>query len=476
MAVRRHSLSLAAAVCAALALISLLLPSGPTYDPYAWLIWGRDLAHLELVTRAGGTSWKPLPALMAAPLQVFGESAPTAWLVIARGAALFAVVMAFRLAWRLAPGSARERALAGTVAAATLALTREWVRRTGVGDAEGLLVALGLLAVDRHMDRRFGWAMAALVLGSLVRIEMAPFALLYGAWYARQSRHVARAALGCAAIPLLWLGGDWLGSGSATTAASQALRRVPGSPGASAHPFGAVFSEAATMVPIGAAVLAVVALALRPGRTAQALAATALAWTTIVAAMATRGFAGLPRFLFMANALEAVVAGVGAAALVRALAGDAPHAAAHRSAAPDVPARRALALAAPVAALAVFALSSGPAARLLPADLAAIDRVADTDTLLARDVQAAGGDRALTRCGRAATPWYTVTAAAWDLDVATSALGRADRARQPIDFARCSATGRKMLTGGRQPYSRHGVQLQQRVESAPGRVRHTATG
>jgi hypothetical protein len=34
----------------ALATLSLLLPSVPTYDPWAWLIWGREIAHGELVT------------------------------------------------------------------------------------------------------------------------------------------------------------------------------------------------------------------------------------------------------------------------------------------------------------------------------------------------------------------------------------------------------------------------------------------
>ncbi len=37
--------------CLALAALSLLLPSVPTYDPWAWIIWGREVAHLDLVTR-----------------------------------------------------------------------------------------------------------------------------------------------------------------------------------------------------------------------------------------------------------------------------------------------------------------------------------------------------------------------------------------------------------------------------------------
>jgi hypothetical protein len=32
-------------VCLALAGLSLLLPSEPSYDPFAWLVWGREILH-----------------------------------------------------------------------------------------------------------------------------------------------------------------------------------------------------------------------------------------------------------------------------------------------------------------------------------------------------------------------------------------------------------------------------------------------
>ena len=34
--------------CVALAALSLLWPSAPTYDPFSWLIWGREIIHLDL--------------------------------------------------------------------------------------------------------------------------------------------------------------------------------------------------------------------------------------------------------------------------------------------------------------------------------------------------------------------------------------------------------------------------------------------
>ena len=35
----------------ALAALSFLIPSAPTYDPWAWIIWGREILHLDLVDR-----------------------------------------------------------------------------------------------------------------------------------------------------------------------------------------------------------------------------------------------------------------------------------------------------------------------------------------------------------------------------------------------------------------------------------------
>ena len=36
-----------------LGLLSLAAPTTPTYDPWAWLIWGREILHLNLDTRNG---------------------------------------------------------------------------------------------------------------------------------------------------------------------------------------------------------------------------------------------------------------------------------------------------------------------------------------------------------------------------------------------------------------------------------------
>src|SRR3954452_22303360 len=103
--------------CVALAALSLLLVSSPTYDPWAWIIWGREVVHVDLST-VGGPSWKPLPVLFTAPFSLFGDAAPDLWLLIARAGGLLALAMAFRLARRLAGD--RWGMVAGIVAALTL--------------------------------------------------------------------------------------------------------------------------------------------------------------------------------------------------------------------------------------------------------------------------------------------------------------------------------------------------------------------
>src|SRR3954454_204803 len=102
--------------CLGLAALSLLGPHVPTYDPWAWIIWGREIAHGDLVTTTG-PSWKPLPIFFTVPFSLAGDNgAPLLWLVIARAGGILAFAMAFRLAQRLAGP------IAGAIAPATLFL------------------------------------------------------------------------------------------------------------------------------------------------------------------------------------------------------------------------------------------------------------------------------------------------------------------------------------------------------------------
>ena len=88
-------------VCLGLAALSLLGPSNPTYDPWAWIIWGREVGNLDLNT-VSGPSWKPLPVFFTTVFSFFGDdAAPNLWLVIARAGGFLAIAMAYRLGARL---------------------------------------------------------------------------------------------------------------------------------------------------------------------------------------------------------------------------------------------------------------------------------------------------------------------------------------------------------------------------------------
>lgn len=406
--------------CLSLGAASLLLPSAPTYDPYAWLIWGRQLAHLQLDTTGAGTAWKPLPAIVDAVLSPLGSATVDGWLVVSRAGALFAVFMAYRLASRIAGR------IAGVAAALTLLLVHEFVRRTAVGNAEGLMTGLGLLAIERHLDRRPLQAFALATAASLIRPEAWLFTLGYGVWLCTRREHPNRIAVAAMAAlsPLLWLGGDWIGSGHPFGASAHALGSVPTAPALGPQPGVGVLREAWAMLPLPAQMSSVVALgwaliAWRRARTGDArasgagltlaLALGAVAWVGVVAAMAQRGYPGLPRFLFMGMGLAAVVAGVGVA-------------------------RVATRPAASLAVLACFAVLAVPDARLLPADAAAAELVADRDNSLAAAVARAGGARWVLGCGRPYTSWFATTALAWDLGVDADAVHDRPRGRNPVVF------------------------------------------
>ena len=120
---------LLALVALAIGALSLLIPSTPSYDPWAWIIWGREIVHIDLQT-TGGPSWKPLPMIFTVPFALFGNAEPNLWLVIARAGAVAAVVMVFRLPFRLtrqigstSPGLAADPGRLTKIAPALLAGT-----------------------------------------------------------------------------------------------------------------------------------------------------------------------------------------------------------------------------------------------------------------------------------------------------------------------------------------------------------------
>ena len=303
----------------ALAALSLLLPYQPVYDPWGWLVWGRELTHLDLAT-AQGMSWKPLPVLVDAPLSLLGDGAPKGWLLVARTGWLGAPLLAGWLAARLAgEGAGRWRYAAAALAAGSVALTADSftppARQLSGGLSEPLLVALVLGAVAAALSRRPALALWLGFAAALLRPECWPFLAVWAVWEGRREPRLRPHAVAVALlVPLAWFVPDLLGAGDPLAGASTAR-------GGPVEPLDALaVLGRALAAPLAAAWVGVALFLLgrrhrqRPGDTALAvLLCGAVAWIALVAAMAAAGYAGLPRFLAPATAAISLVGGVGVA-------------------------------------------------------------------------------------------------------------------------------------------------------------------
>src|SRR3954470_18229967 len=234
----RHRVALAVLGLTAL---SFLLPAAPTYDPWAWIIWGREIMHLDLST-VDGPSWKPLPVLLTTPFSLFGGLAPNLWLFVARAGTIAGAWFVFRLARRLGGTPA------GLAAAVPYAIAPWTLRNGAMGNSEGLLVALALAAVDRHLDGRYRTAFALGLGAALLRPETWPFLGLYGLWLLwRRPQARALVVAGFASLPALWLLPEWWGSGDALRAMHRAQNPRGDSAAFAENPVRAVLEQFAAM-------------------------------------------------------------------------------------------------------------------------------------------------------------------------------------------------------------------------------------
>jgi len=400
--VPRTGLWLPVAACVALAALSLLRPSAPTYDPWAWIIWGREILHLDLNT-IDGPSWKPLPVLFTTPFALFGDSAaPALWLVVARAGSLGALVVAYRLASRLG-------GIAAGVLVVALFLASPWFVRHGLlGNSEGLLILFVLWAVDRHLSGRHGQAFALAVAAGLLRPEAWPFLLLYALWLLWRDRsRLPWLAGGLALLPILWLLPELWGSGDLWRASERANTPNPNSPAFAEFPSIAVLGRWALLptppawVGMGAAlVLGLRERAWRRPGPMGGMAVLAVAWLVLVMLMTEAGYSGNERYLLAPTALLYVVGAAGLARLAARL----------------VPTRPGRVAAAAIAALAVGGCVIWGADRLpfLLRDVRFQAKVAeDLDVAIAR----AGGRDAILACGTPFTNEFLVQLLAWKLKV-----------------------------------------------------------
>ena len=384
--------------CVALAALSLVLPSVPTYDPWAWLIWGREIASLDLITTTG-PSWKPLPVMFTIPFSFAGdEGAPLLWIVVARAGGILAYAMAYRLGARLAGP------VAGLIAATSLFLADEFIRNFARGNSEGLLVALCLWAIERHLDGRRRDAFLLGIAAALLRPEVWPFIALYGLYLIAIDRRVKTVALvlgGGVALLILWFVPEYLGSGDFLRAANRARQPNPDSAAFAEYPFLEVFNRSASVLPIPVyvgAVIAVVIAAKRRHGVALALAAVSTVLMLAVAAMTQAGFAGNLRYIALPAAFVCVLAGAGWVWLVKG------------AAARLGPVAAGALIAAIAAAWAPFAISD-----VRELDLAARRIAAEAELYgsLPEAIKAGGGEARLKSCGSVYTGNFQTQVVAW---------------------------------------------------------------
>jgi hypothetical protein len=374
-------------IAVGLALVStLVVAPAPSYDPWAWLLWGREIAGGSLST-AEGPAFKPLPVAVCALLSPLGDAAPWLWVALIRCAAAVGAVLAFDLARQLARGAGPAAGrpatgvAAGALAALGVLLCGALPAMTAAGADPALAIALALGALTAWRSGRTGLALALGAACGLVRVEAWPFLAAAGVVAWRREPRLRPLVGGIAvALPALWFVPELLGSGDALRSSDRAQIPNPGQPALADVPFLASLEEAAGLPlwPLWMGVAVLLAAALRARRATPALlpAAAGAAWVAIVALMAEAGFSGEARYAVPGAALLAISGAVGLAAL----AGRHPLAAA--------------AVLAAVAAAALPRLDDAGAIRRYQAHQQALA------SQLGDAVRAAGGREAVLACGR----------------------------------------------------------------------------
>lgn len=403
---RRHALPIGglgwiAIGSLALALLSLLLPTTPTYDPYAWLIWGREILHLDLDTDFG-PSWKPLPVLFTTVFGLVPSAAPDLWVAVARAGAIASLALAVRVVWRLGGGLA-----GGIVAAACLAVATGYLRFATLGDSEGILVALLLAGIDLHLSGRRRAALWMAFAACLLRPEAWVFALVYAGWLWRAEPRLHRTTIGMViGGAVLWFGPELWGSGDLLRSSQRALDPNPDAIAFADFPAWEAVKRTVEMTPWPARIgFLVVAAGWISGRwrdrAVGIVALAALAWTVEVALMTQKGYSGNARYMLAPVGLACVVGGVGWARLFA------------------LSARwgRTAAVAGTAAALVIAGvLLISPARQLDPDYRSTVDE-AHLNDALSDAITAVGGPARVRACGPTVTGPFQVTPLAWRLHV-----------------------------------------------------------
>ena len=311
------------------ALSAAILPTVPSYDPWSWIVWGREVTdpHLSFII-GGGSSWKPLPVVFTTVWGLFGSAAPTLWVITARIGGLLGLWGAWKLASRLV-GGGWTGALAGAVAVGGVVLTQDWFYYFLRGTSEVILIACTVWAVDRLLDRRHLQAFFIGAVAGLIRPEAWPFLFVYALWLVwrepgfRRPGRLLFLAAGLVAQPAFWFLPPYISTGHAFSAATQAAQ-YNGHLGANV--LRTVIARGANDQVLPALILGMLAVVIawirRRDRVILGIGLGVIAWWVVVVAETLDGYPGLERFFLPAAALTCVLAGVGVAQLAE-LAGEA---------------------------------------------------------------------------------------------------------------------------------------------------------
>jgi len=443
-----------------IAALSLLIPSTPSYDPWAWLVWGREIAHVNLQT-TGGPSWKPLPVLFTTVFALFGKAQPDLWLIIARAGALMAVAMVFKLAWRLTadvladarpPAAALRRLafiaplLAGLIAAGSLVNSIGFISNNALGYSEGLATALSLIAVDRHLDGARRQAFVVGFFAALDRPELwfvwGPYGL-YLFWRDRGARKLVVALF--ALIPVLWFLPELWGSGHLLRGVTRAQHPRSNSAAFAKCPVCTVFKKEAWPAVLNRvkipAIIALFVAAIGLWRTRGAwwgqhvvergvrarawllgLGLFGFVWWLGVAVETQAGFSGNNRYLVLGTAPVAITGGVAWGWFAGWVGGLIHRLSERRSGLRPLGRPQVAIPAGTIAALALFLAVPpwiGSKIVSLPRTHHALVYQAHLREDLTAAVREAGGSGALLSCGAVMTEGFQVPMVAWTLGVHT---------------------------------------------------------
>jgi hypothetical protein len=336
----RHPLSFWWGVSLAVAILTAIVwPTIPSYDPFSWIVWGREVTdpHLSFFV-GGGPSWKPLPFFFTTVYGVIGHASPTLWVITARTGGIAGLIGAWRLSALLCRRAALPEwaaGVAGVVAAVGVILTAPssgWTYYFFRGASEPLLIGCWLWAIDRLIAGRHKQAFGLLVAEGLMRPESWPFLLVYGVWLWKLPAMRPWVLAGWVLQPVGWFVPPWISTGAPFMAATHASD-YNGHLGTDV--LKTVLSRGEGLQPLPSLAFAIlgVIVALWLGRGAlprgwraalvwiekdrseiplvAALAIATVGWWVVVVAMTLDHYPGLERFFLPAAAMACVLSGYG---------------------------------------------------------------------------------------------------------------------------------------------------------------------